>query len=97
MFADPKFKKHAAGVIKFVNVGVGMLEPDLDGLVVKLKELGLKHKKYGVLEAHYPIVGEALIGTLSDAMGDAFSEDVKGAWVEVYGIISSTMIAGAEY
>lgn len=97
MFADPKFMKHMKGVISFVNVAVGMLQPDLDGVVVVLKDLGKKHKRYGVLEAHYPVVGEALIGTLSDALGDAFTPDVKDAWVELYGVISSTMIAGAEY
>mmetsp|Transcript_4471 Transcript_4471/g.6560 ORF Transcript_4471/g.6560 Transcript_4471/m.6560 type:complete len:153 (-) Transcript_4471:191-649(-) len=97
IFADPKFKKHASGVIRFLNVAVGMIEPDLHAIVVKLKELGRKHKTYGVLEAHYPIVGEALIGTLGDALGEAFTADVKTAWVELYGVISSTMIAGAEY
>ena len=97
MFADKSFKRHAAGVIRFINIAVGMIEPDLNAIVVKLKDLGLKHKKYGVLEAHYPIVGEALIGTLSDALGDAFTADVKAAWEELYGVISSTMIAGAEY
>ena len=97
MFALPAFKKHAAGVISTVNTAIGMLEPNLDGLVEVLKNLGRKHKVYGVLEAHYPIVGEALIGTLSDALGDNFTPDIKAAWVELYGVISSTMIAGAGY
>ena len=97
MFEDPHFKSHMKGVISFVNTAVGMLQPDLDGVVAVLKDLGKKHKRYGVLEVHYPIVGEALIGTLSDALGDAFTSDVKDAWVELYGVISSTMIAGAEY
>ena len=97
MFADPHFKSHMTGVISFVNTAVGMLQPDLDGVIVALKALGKKHKRYGVLEAHYPVVGEALIGTLSDALGDAFTPEVKEAWVELYGVISSTMIAGAEY
>ncbi len=97
MFADPAFKAHASKVISTVNTAVGMLQPDLDGLVKVLKELGKKHKRYGVLEAHYAVVGEALIGTLSDALGEAFDADVKAAWVELYGVISTTMISGAEY
>ena len=30
-------------------------------------------------------------------MGEAFTPDIKRAWVEIYGIISSTMIEGGEY
>jgi hemoglobin-like flavoprotein len=97
MFADPKFKKHASGVIATVNVAIGMLGPNLDDLVVVLKDLGKKHVRYGVLEAHYPVVGGALIGTLTDALGEAFTPEVKAAWEEIWGVISSTMIAGAEY
>uniref|UniRef100_A0A7S3QJH8 Globin domain-containing protein n=2 Tax=Chaetoceros debilis TaxID=122233 RepID=A0A7S3QJH8_9STRA len=97
LFASQKFKKHAAGVIGTVNVAVGMLGPDLSPLADILKGLGRKHKVYGVLEAHYDIVGQALIQTLSDAMADAFSDEVKAAWGEVWGVISSTMIEGAGY
>merc|ERR1719223_964250 len=58
MFKLPAFKKHASGVISLVNTAIGMLEPNLDGLIDVLKNLGRKHKVYGVLEAHYPVVGE---------------------------------------
>eukprot|EP00979_Chaetoceros_neogracilis_P012105 scaffold3111_cov263-Chaetoceros_neogracile.AAC.12 len=97
MYESPKFKKHAAGVIRTVNVAVGMLGPDLSELADILKKLGKRHKGYKVVEAHYPVVGQALIETLDAAMGEKFTEDVKAAWLEIWGIISSTMIAGAEY
>jgi len=97
MYECPKFKKHAAGVIRTVNTAVGMLGPDLSALADVLKALGKKHVKYGVLEAHYAVVGQALIETLAAAMGDKFTADVKAAWLSIWGIISSTMIAGADY
>lgn len=97
LFASPALKKHAKGVISTVNTAVGMLEPDLDGLVAILKKLGRTHKIYGIVEAHYPVVGQALLETLNDALGEAFTPDVKAAWTEIYGVISSTMIAGAGY
>ena len=97
MFENPRFKKHAKGVVGTVNKAVGMLGPDLSPLVEILKKLGKRHKGYGVLEAHYPVVGQALIETLDAALGDKFTEDVKAAWLEIWGVISSTMIAGAEY
>mmetsp|Transcript_22283 Transcript_22283/g.32565 ORF Transcript_22283/g.32565 Transcript_22283/m.32565 type:complete len:151 (+) Transcript_22283:46-498(+) len=97
LFSDPKFKKHAAGVVGTVDAAVGMLGPDLSPLVEILKKLGRKHKNYKVKEEHYAIIGQALIATLAAAMADAFTDEVKAAWVEIYGVISSTMIEGACY
>ena len=97
MYASPAFKKHASGVISTVNTAVGMLGPDLSPLVDVLKQLGRTHKDYGVLEPHYAVVGQALIETLDAALGDAFTDEVKNAWLEIWGVIKDTMIAGAEY
>ena len=94
LFASPRLIKHGKGVIKTVNTAVGMLGPDLAPLVEVLQALGKRHAKYGVAEEHFPIVGKALIETLSAAMGDAFTDEVKDAWVEIYGVIQAQMIAG---
>ena len=40
---------------------------------------------------------QALLATLEEGLGDHFTDDVKAAWKAVYGVVSSTMIAGAEY
>ena len=69
----------------------GMLTK-LDELVPILTSLGTKHVGYGVVPEHYAIVGEALIATLGDALGDAFDAETKAAWVAVYGIVQKTMI-----
>ena len=64
----------------------------LDELVPILTSLGTKHVGYGVVPEHYAVVGEALIATLGDALGDAFDAETKSAWVAVYGIVQKTMI-----
>ena len=46
---------------------------------------------YGVKDAHYDTVGEALIWTLGKGLGDSFTDDVKEAWVTAYGILAATM------
>mmetsp|Transcript_11344 Transcript_11344/g.17009 ORF Transcript_11344/g.17009 Transcript_11344/m.17009 type:complete len:153 (+) Transcript_11344:22-480(+) len=89
--------RHAKSVVSAVNKAVEMLGEDLDPLVTMLKALGKKHVKYGVVAAHYDVVGQALLATLGAALGDKFTDEVKAAWTEIYGVISSTMIAGAEY
>ena len=74
-----------------VETAVKMLTK-LDELVPILTSLGTKHVGYGVVPEHYAVVGEALIATLSDALGDAFDAETKDAWVAVYGIVQKTMI-----
>ena len=46
----------------------------------------------GRLRRRAIVVGEALIATLGDALGDAFDAETKAAWVAVYGIVQKTMI-----
>ena len=62
-----------------------------------IQNLGKKHKGYNVVPAHYDVVGQALLDTLKLGLGDLWTKDVAKAWTEIYGVVSSTMIAGAEY
>jgi nitric oxide dioxygenase len=67
----------------------------LDGLVPVVRELGRKHVGYGVTDGDYASVGSALLWTLEQGLGPAFTPEVKEAWAAVYGVLSSTMLAGA--
>ena len=66
-----------------------------DKLVPAVQELGARHGKYGVTAAHYGTVGAALLWTLEQGLGDAWTPEAKAAWTEVFGILSSTMIESA--
>lgn len=61
-------------------------------LIPALQQLGRRHQSYGVEAGHYEDVGQALIETLAAGLGEAFTPEIRTAWVEVYGVISSTMI-----
>ena len=39
-------------------------------------------------------VGESLLYALSQALGEESTEEVKGAWVGVYGFVETTMEKG---
>jgi hemoglobin-like flavoprotein len=56
-----------------------------------LHALGVRHAGYMVAERHYALVGEALLWTLREGLGDAFTPDLSAAWAEVYGYVSSEM------
>jgi hemoglobin-like flavoprotein len=64
-------------------------------LVPVLKQLGARHATYGVHDDHYGKVATALIGTLEEGLGDAFTPELRSAWTEAYLLISSLMRRGA--
>jgi len=63
----------------------------LEELVPSVQALGRRHANYGVHEAHYATVGQALLDTLEGGLGDGFTPDVRAAWTEAYGILASVM------
>lgn len=65
-------------------------------LMPALAQLGQRHAGYGVRDAHYDTVGVALLTTLRQGLGVAYTPEVEDAWTEVYGVIASTMKAAAK-
>jgi len=64
---------------------------DPDALVPKVEDLGRRHAGYGVTDAHYDSVGAALLWTLEQGLGQAWTPAVASAWTEVYGFLSGIM------
>jgi hemoglobin-like flavoprotein len=64
---------------------------NLERLVPVLQSLGVRHAGYMVADHHYDLVGEALLFTLREGLGDGFTQDVETAWTEVYGLIADVM------
>jgi hemoglobin-like flavoprotein len=64
----------------------------LDQLVPAIEALGRRHAGYGVRETHYDTVGEALLWTLGQGLGDGFTPELRDAWTEAYTTLASVMI-----
>src|SRR5262249_7711852 len=62
-----------------------------DALVSKVEDLGRRHAGYGVTDAHYDSVGAALLWTLEQGLGQAWTPPVAAAWAEVYRLLSGIM------
>ena len=67
-----------------------------DELVPFLEQLGRDHRKFGVLSAHYDAVGAALIGTVAEFAGPAWTPRIEQAWTSAYSIVASAMRAATE-
>lgn len=69
--------------------------PAQDDLFLVVLALGRRHGLlYKVPDDAYPVVGEALIWTLDMGIGEAFTADVRAAWLKLYSLLSSIMIMG---
>ena len=68
----------------------------LDQLVPAVEQLGRRHVRYGVRDEHYDTVAAALIWTLQQGLGVAFTPEVEQAWVAAYTLLAGTMKAAAE-
>ena len=67
----------------------------LEQIVPAVEALGRRHAAYGVREAHYATVGDALLWTLGQGLGEDFTPEVRAAWTTAYGTLASVMIEAA--
>lgn len=68
---------------------------NLDELVPAVQDLGRRHIGYGTLPEHYDAVGAALLWTLEQGLGDAWTPPAKDAWTTAYTVLATVMKAAA--
>jgi len=68
---------------------------NLDSIVPAVRALGIRHAGYGVLDRHYDTVAAALLWTLAQGLGTAFTPEAQAAWTAAYGILAGTMKSAA--
>ena len=64
---------------------------NLDSIIPAVQALGKRHVDYGVKNSDYDTVGQALLWTLKQGLGDEFTEQVEEAWTETYTVLATTM------
>ncbi|WOB09261.1 globin family protein [Piscinibacter gummiphilus] len=97
--ADPQLRRlfqgnmaqQGARLMNMIATAVDLLEAP-DALIPALRKLGSRHVNYGVKDEHYATVGAALLKTLRQGLGEAYTDDVHAAWVALYGVVSTTMM-----
>jgi hemoglobin-like flavoprotein len=70
----------------------GLRKPD--SILPSVRDLGRRHAGYGVKTEHYGTVATALLWTLGQGLGPAFTPEVEAAWTEVYTLVAGEMQAG---
>jgi hemoglobin-like flavoprotein len=67
----------------------------LDEFGPRVRTLGARHRGYGVRAAHYKVMGEALMASLRQAIGEQWTPEVEDAWRLAYNLVAETMMLGA--
>jgi hemoglobin-like flavoprotein len=65
-----------------------LLGPNLDVAAKVMLDLGKRHIRYGAKPAMFVALGNCLLETLQDALGDEdMTEQTKQAWKDVYNFV----------
>ncbi len=100
---DPKYEALFTGDMKsqgrklmtMIGTAVSSLTK-LDSILPAVQALAVRHVGYGVSAPDYAVVGTALLWTLKEGLGEAFTPDVEEAWTLTYSTLASAMIDATE-
>ena len=90
---DPAVQRRA--LMSMLGTAINGLD-HLDSLVPAVENLGRRHVGYGVRDRDYDTVGQALLDTLDQGLGESFNPELRAAWAEAYGLLASVMREAAK-
>ena len=85
----------ASRTMAAVNTAVDGLG-NIEQVAPFLVRLGARHVRYGVRPEHFDVVGDALLWTLEQGLGDLFTAEVRDAWAAAFTVIATAMLSGME-
>jgi hemoglobin-like flavoprotein len=95
LFAGKDMALQGAKLMATLGMVVGGLARP-ETVVPAAQALAVKHVGYGVTEPQYASVGSALLWTLEQGLGPAYTPAVAAAWTSAYTLLSGVMIAAAD-
>src|SRR5215471_12423779 len=90
LFRATSMPEQRKKVIEALSLALQSLD-DLQALTPTLEDLGRRHQRYGVTAAHYDSVGQALLWTLEQGLGNAWTPATAAAWTELFGQLADVM------
>lgn len=90
MFRDTSMKEQSIKLGCMLSYVITKYE-SMDDVLLEVKALAERHKQYGVKNEHYKAVGEALLWTLEQGLGEYWSLELGNAWKEFYETLAAKM------
>jgi hemoglobin-like flavoprotein len=96
MYEEEKMVHHFSNLFGMIDAAINLVQKgNMEELVSTLIGLGRRHAKYGVVAAHYPVVGEALLYTIETALGDdVYNDTIQADWSQLWAAITEQMLIG---
>jgi len=82
-------------LVTMVDTCVKLLN-DLSSVVSLIRVTAARHVKYGVVPAHFPVVGTVLLEALEEADQEFWSDRLRLAWSNLYQILAGMMITAMQ-
>ncbi len=93
LFAHAEMDAQGDKLMQMLAVAVAHLDR-LDALAPAVEGLGRRHAGYGVRDSHYITVRDALLWTLEQGLGPAFTPEARAAWATTYELLAGIMRTG---
>jgi hemoglobin-like flavoprotein len=90
LFFNTRMPEQRKKLVQMLSAALQGLD-NLDALVPVVENLGRRHRGYGVTAEHYESVGAALLWTLEQGLGRAWTPQAAEAWTQLYGLLSAVM------
>ncbi len=90
LFAHSDMAEQRKKLTQMLAVAVANLDKG-EVLVPAVEALGRRHGGYGVSDQMYDTVGSALLWTLEQGLGPAFTPAARNAWTEAYVTLAGLM------
>lgn len=94
-----KLLRMLAFVVRAVDFSESQWKEDVaadEDLLLVVLAMGRRHVElYKIPDESYAVVGEALLWTLHQGLGEAFTPEVQAAWTRLYESLARTMRMGA--
>ena len=83
-------KAQGRKLMTMITTAVSHLDKLAD-ILEPVQDLGRRHADYGVKPEHYDTVGAALLWTLGQGLGEAFTAELEAAWTQTYTTLAGVM------
>ena len=76
-----------------VAYAVQLIDPKAPSFDHVMRRIAYKHVSLGIRPEQYTIVGEHLLASVAEVLGDAVTPEIAAAWSEVYWLFALQLVA----
>ena len=93
LFKDTNMKQQEMSLVAAIGLVISSLKKsDYEQLASVLQKLGQRHEGYGVTSEQYMMVGNVLLRTFADFLGNRWTAELNDTWADAYQAVVGMML-----